>query len=421
MKFNKKMLIAVVISFLFLITTTDPCLADTVHTTQQPNIEISIGECQWDGTKSMTPVTFTVVNTKLIVTKPDEGNFPVVPSISPATVNLPSGRYDYTWKDNYDPGFGVWLKIVTGSFELLPCIPQASVTFTPGECQWNSTTGSITPIAIELDHAELTLNGVTYTTSPSSVNLGPGDYGYSWSPIGGYQGGASNQTLTVGNCNPTASVSHTPSGCVYNGSQSITSVQFNIIGADVLVSGSSGDVYYPTPTSPSLSLPAGLYTYTWSVLPIYNGENGSHNFTLGTCVPAGVSYTIGDCNWDTQPPSRDLSFSVNGASVTLNGPGGPFTPFSSNMVFENLTLGSYDYDWLADPGYAGSGHVDLELPACQPGIASAVVNLVGCGVDDQNNPYAEITVSLSGSELSINGETYVLVHREMEKRQPCYS
>jgi len=404
MKFKKKMILAVVISFLFLITTTNPCLAATNRYYPQPSIEITIGECQWDGTQSITEVTFSATDTKLTVYKPSGESFPVTQPTPPRIAYLPSGFYDYVWWDDYDPTDFTNKTKVEGSFELLSCVPQASVTFTHGECQWDATNGSVTPVTIELDHAELTLNGVFYTTSPSSVNLGPGDYSYSWSPTGGYQGGATNQTLTVGNCNPTANVSHTPGGCVYNGSQSTTSVQFNIIGADVVVSGSSGDVYYPTPTSPSLSLPAGFYTYTWDVLPHYNGQNESRSFTLGTCIPASVSYAIGECNWDTQPPSRDLSFTVSGATVTLSSPGVPYQPFAANKIFEDLSSGNYSFDWLANPGYAGSGQVDLELPVCQPGVATVAVNFITCGFDDQNNPYGEVAVSLTGSELSINGE-----------------
>jgi hypothetical protein len=402
MKLKLKIYLIFGLTVMLLFTQTDVCLAKSSHATQQLNIEISIGECQWNGTQSITPVSFTVTRTRLTITKPSGSSFTLYHSSTPQTAYLPSGYYTFTWFTVYEDW--VYKEPESGSFELPSCAPQASVTLTPGECQWNSKTGSVTPITIELDHAELTLNGVFYTTSPSSVNLGPGDYSYSWSPTGGYQGGATNQTLTVSNCNPTANVSHTPGNCVHNGGQSITPVQFNIIGADVVVSGSGGDVYYPTPTSPPLSLPAGLYTYSWDVLPNYNGENGSRSFTLGTCIPASVSYDIGECNWDTQPPSRSLSFAVSGATVTLNGSGGPFPTFSSNKLFENLSSGTYSYDWFANPGYAGSGHVDLELPVCQPGIASAAVNFIACGFDDQNSPYGEVAVSLTGSELSINGE-----------------
>jgi hypothetical protein len=261
-------------------------------------------------------------------------------------------------------------------------------------------------VTIELDHAELILNDITYTSSPTTVNFSPGDYSYSWVPTGGYQGGATNQTLTVGNCNPSANVSHTLGNCDYSEGQSLTQVTFNITGADVVLSVPGGDLYYPTTASSSFSLPAGLYTYTWDVLPYYNGENGSRSFTLDTCIPASVSYTIGDCNWDTQPPSRDLSFTVSGATVTLSGPGEPYPSFAANQIFEDLPSGTYGFDWLANPGYAGSGQVDLELPACQPGVASAAVNFIACGFDDQNNPYGEVAVSLTGSELFINEEVY---------------
>jgi hypothetical protein len=406
MRFTWKILLIFGLTVLLLITHYDLGLADFVQYIYQPSIEITIGECQWDGTQSKTEVTFSATDTTLTVYKPSGGFFPVTASTSPRTAYLPSGGYDYTWKDDYDPTYGIWLTTVEGSFELPSCAPQASVTLTPGECQWDSKIGSINPIAIELDHAELTLNGVFYTTSPSSVNLSPGDYSYSWVPTNGYQGGATNQTLTVGNCNPTTSVSHTLGNCVYNDSQSITSVQFNITGADVVVNGSSGDVYYPSPTSPLLSLPAGFYTYNWNILPYYNGENGSRSFTLGTCVPASVSYIVGDCDWNTQPPSRDLSFTVSGATATLDGPGGPYLPFAANAVFENLISGIYSFNWVANPGYAGSEQVDIELPVCQPGVASVTVNFIACGFDDQNNPYGEVTVSLTGSELSINEEVY---------------
>jgi hypothetical protein len=404
MRFNKKIFFIVVISFFILITNYDHCQAKTIHSYADPSIEIIIGECQWNGIQSLTEVTFSATNTELTIYKPAGGSFSVVQSISPKTLYLPNGTYDYMWKDDYDPTFTIWKTKVYDSFTLQSCIPEASVNFDHGVCQWDATNGSITPVTVELDHAELTLDGVTYTASPTTVHFSPGTYSYSWVPTDGYQGGVTNQTLTVDNCNPTASVSHIIGNCHHIGGQSLTSVSFNITGADVVVSGSNGDVYYPTATTPTLSLPAGAYSYTWDLLPHYNGLNGARSFSLGTCIPANVSYNIGDCNWDTQPPSRSLSFSVSGATVTLNGPGGPFTPFSFSNIFENLAPGRYNYDWLANPGYTGSGYVDLELPECQPGVASVSVNLIACGFDDQNNPYADVAVSLTGSKLSINGE-----------------
>ena len=57
-------------------------------------------------------------------------------------------------------------------------------------------------------------------------------------------------------------------------------------------------------------------------------------------------------------------------------------------------------------GYTGSGHVDLDLPKCEPGVADAAVNLTSCSEDELGNPIAEVSLTLNGVELIIDDITH---------------
>ena len=369
-------------------------------------VEIVFGECSWDGSQSHTTVTISLQDTKFILYGEGGPYGPLFSYHSGIQLSLSPGEYSYKWYER-DPLYGIWINPQTGTFSLSSCVPQATAKVQTGACQWDPTNGPFTPVTIELDHAELTLNGTPYSAPSTTImDLSPGNYSYSWAATGGYQGGESNLTLTIADCSPSAQVSHSIGNCAYENSQSLTTVSFNISGASVTLTGPGGMTYPLVEGAPPLALPVGEYTYGWVVLPHYKGGDGTNNFTLGTCIPAQVSYEIGECNWINGHSSRSLTFNINGASVTLIGPNGSYPPFTANTTFNDLSEGAYSYDWSAVSGYTGSGHIDLTLPVCEPGIADAAVNLTSCGVDDQGNPIAEVTITLNGAELSINNEIY---------------
>lgn len=127
----------------------------------EPNFQIEIGECTWNGTKSITQVTFVLTNTRVEIFPPTGPFFRLTTSRPVVTVGLESGEYSYVWLDDYDPTFYVWLTRVEGTFTLDECRPKASASVSVGTCAWTETSGSVTPVTIALNHASLTLNGTT--------------------------------------------------------------------------------------------------------------------------------------------------------------------------------------------------------------------------------------------------------------------
>jgi len=482
--------VLIIVFLLLSLKPDNPAIANNLRAPVQRNVEIEIGECHWNGVRSLTSVTFIVQNTKFTAYGPLNIG-PLFNEPSGITFDLRSGTYTYTWFAGYDSTFGVWTNPVTGSFTLNDCFPEASASVSKGVCTWDETNGSVTPVTITLDHASLSLNGVTYTTS-TIVNLQPGTYTYSWEGTGGYQGGESNQTLTIpdctplpstvtasqgtcswseangsqtpvnltivgafgtltkngsvlgtynstnspvqlnlspgsylfnyqpesgyfgsgsleinlSGCNPTANVSHSIGNCTFNNSQSITTVSFTTTGAVVMVTGPSDDVYHPSLDNPALNLPPGTYDYAWTIMPNYDGQGGSRSFALNSCVPSSVQYDIGGCNWSEVPTGRNVIFSVEGATATLSGDDGSYPPITADYEFINLAGGNYSVDWTPLEGYAGSGNLQFEVPPCVPGLASATVNLKGCGKDANQNDCGEVDILIDNALLVLNGVTY---------------
>ncbi|MBU2578421.1 hypothetical protein KKA69_06410 [Patescibacteria group bacterium] len=488
----RKYMISIIVFAFLTIFAFESIQADTTHAIVERNAEIHIGDCSWNGTKSLTDVTVTVTNTRLTIFGPLYQIGPLFNQHSGMSFSLEPGDYRYEWYQGYDNTFYVWTNKIIDYFTLNECIPQASASITTGTCTWNDTNGSITPVTITLDHASLSLNGTSYTAPQTTItDLQPGTYPYSWVATGGYQGGESNKTLIIpdctplptnvyatngtcgwtstqgsktpvtlnitgasgtlngpggtlgsynssnspvplslspGNysfdftaetgyrgsgtenisvaaCNPTASVSHSIEDCTFQNNESSTSVSFDISGADVTLSGPEGASYHPSMENSAFDLPSGFYTYNWAVHPYYDGENGSNNFTLGTCIPAQVSYAISDCKWTDDLATREISFTVSGAVVTLTGPGGPFSPFSVDTNFTDVPEGSFSFDWVSQTGYAGTGQGEFNLPACIPGVANVTVNFKECSLDDEN-PVANLEILLDNAILSIDDEIY---------------
>ena len=106
---------------ILIITCFQPVSATNKSAYDEPNFQIDIGECTWNGTKSMTSVTFTLTNTKAEVYLPSGAYFPLTMSRPVITVDLESGIYNYVWWDDFDPTFYTWLTRVEGSFALDSC------------------------------------------------------------------------------------------------------------------------------------------------------------------------------------------------------------------------------------------------------------------------------------------------------------
>ena len=274
---TKKILIFISLSAMLILCYFTSAYADTPSNVEDL-VEIVIGDCTWDGSESHTTITINLGDTKFNLYKGDWVYGPLYSYHSGKQLSLTPGVYTYEWYER-DPINYVWVNRQTAAFTISACAPQATAHFTQGACQWTPADGPITPVTITLDHAELTLNGTTYSAASTVItDLSPGTYSYSWVATGGYQGGASNQTLTIEDCSPTAQVSHAIGICNFDNGQSLTTVTFDISGASVILNSGSGTVYNLTEGASVLKLPAGSYTTTWNVLPHYKGSSGNNGF-----------------------------------------------------------------------------------------------------------------------------------------------
>ena len=281
----------------------------------EPNFQIDIGDCTWNGTKSITQVTFTLTNTKAEVHMPSGAYFPLSMSRPVITVGLESGKYNYIWWDDFDPVFYIWKTRVEGSFTLNECRPQATASVTVGACSWNETSGSVTPITIKLVHAKLILNGTAYTEAQTVISdLAPGSYTYSWVGIDGFEGGGSNLELNIPDCTPEPAVVTVQAGrCKWDEIDgSITEVVFSISGASLTLSGPSG-TSGPFTSNTTLPLEPGHYSYIWTAQAGFSGT-GLGSFDLEDCRPKIGTATIvpGACSWNEEKGSTFI------ASITLD-------------------------------------------------------------------------------------------------------
>lgn len=360
----------------------------------EPNFDIAIGACSWNGSQSITAVTFSLTNTKVQIYPPSGPYFPLTMSRPIVTAYLESGIYRYVWWDDYYPGSGTWLTPVEDFFTLPECIPQAAANITTQPCNWDATNGSVTPVIITLDHAKLSLNGIDYTNPLTTItNLPPGTYSYSWVGTDGYQGGESGKTLVVPDCTPLpASASVIPGSCTWDSKEgSSTDVELNISNASLTITGPDGNMG-PYISSTTLTLDPGAYNYHWTALPGYSGS-GSGSFNLIECEPGKGNATVsaGACVWDEQEGSTfTASITVVNSSLMING--GTYIEDTDLK----LPCGTYPYTWKANEGYLGGGDSVIEVEGCEP----ASVNIaIGACEWIKETPVTPVTLTINGATL----------------------
>ena len=308
---------------------------------------VTLGACLLSaGLGSITPVTITLNGASLTING--------VTYTSTTTINLPPGTYPYTWTalDGFK-GSG------SGTIVISACSTPLSGTATvsTGACSWTQAGGSLTPVTITLDHATLTINGVTYT-STTTINLPPGTYPFTWAAVPGYTGGGSG-TIVIGTCAPNpADASVSIGTCSWTeATGSLTPVTITIVGTSLTINGGT----YTSSTI--IYLPPGTYPYTWTALPGYTGS-GSGEIVVGDCTPpdaAAVADPPGTCAWTEANGSlTPVPLTLDHASLTING----ITYTSSQTIY--LPPGSYYYTWTALPGYKGSGSGTVVIGDCPP-------------------------------------------------------
>ena len=362
-----------------------------------PSATVTLGDCTWTPEAGpLTPVIITLNHASLTING--------VTYKESQTIYLPPGKYPYTWKADYDHSengsdTNDYYKDCSGSGTLVvkDCTPEnASASITLGDCSWEQTVGSMTPVSITLHHASLTIHGETFTTS-QTINLPPGSYPYSWTADSGYIGNGSG-TVDIGDCTPgTASASVTTGACDWDmETGSLTSVSITLEHASLTINSKTYT------TSQTINLPPGSYPYSWTAKNGYIGS-GSGTVVIGDCTPgnASASVTKGACKWNHADGSlTPVTLDLNHASLMINS-----TTYTTSQTI-SLPPGSYPYSWTADSGYIGNGSGTVVLGDCTPGKARASVTTGACGWSQATGSMTPVTLDLDHASLKIHGTTY---------------
>jgi hypothetical protein len=278
------------------------------------SVSVSTGACSWtQAAGPLTPVTLALTGVSLTING--------VTYTSSQTINLPPGNYPYSWTalSGYS-GSG------SGTVVIGDCTPgNASASISQGACNWGQTTISLTPVSIVLNHASLTINGVTYTAS-QIINLAPGSHPYNWTADPGYVGNGSG-TLIVGDCIPSNNVSASISLGVCGWTReagSLTPVRLGLSNVSLTIH----EVTYTT--SQTINLAAGSYPYDWIANAGYTGS-GSGTVVVGDCPPILIPVT----GVDMGLPGRTLPGSLFGLALTFAGLGTALVGFSRRHKNDN--------------------------------------------------------------------------------------
>ncbi len=221
-------------------------------------------------------------------------------------------------------------------------------------------------MAIIVEDAILTLNGVEYTSSVAEVLFDPGTYPYTWVAAPGFTGSGSG-TLVVVDCTPkeNGDALIEIGTCEWSGSASSTEVSITIDNASLTIRQTSpgSTVYGPYTVSTTVDLPPGNYTYEWEALEDYEGE-GSGTFTIISCQPgtASASVNIGVCTFSAANGSKTNVFiNIFQARLTIDG-----KSYTQSTTIQ-LKPGTYQYSWTAvGENVSGSGSGSITVGSCQP-------------------------------------------------------
>lgn len=167
-------------------------------------VAVVAGDCQWDGTQSITEVSISI----------DPANGATV-SIDGQTVGgsggiveLTPGTYD--WEATAEPGFEM-TGTSAGTIEAIDCEVQpetVSVTVTPGECVWDGVS-ALADVTFVIDPAGgatvlLTGDGTNVVVDvDTTLAVGPGDYAWEATATDPYVlTGDSMGAFTIEDCEP---------------------------------------------------------------------------------------------------------------------------------------------------------------------------------------------------------------------------
>ena len=294
---------------------------------------------------------------------------------------------------------GDWVYINGSGFNSAESRPW-DITGQPGSADPSTTVASGTVVPVWENPEEENESQWTYGFCFQAYQIANDDAGEYKFGVGGkndnYQvdPGVGSFDYSIGACTWT----------IDGGSQRVVSL--TITGASVTIVRQGDGTYGPYTSSQSINLPAGNYTYSW-VATLGNTGSGSGSFTVDPCPAASASAAPGACSWDGEFSKTDVFVTVNNASLTISGPGGPYGPYTTNTTVPGLLPGAYTYSWEALPGYSGSGSGSFTLIDCEPGKADVSVDIGACFWDEQGGKsYFYATLTLYNAELTIGGKTY---------------
>lgn len=350
---------------------------------------VSLGTCHPGELGSLTDVNIVVDHAIFLIAGQ---------SYSASTsIQLAPGSYPWSWT----AVSGYWGS-GNGTLQVGSCsLPEADASVTLGTC-YPSEQGAVSDVDIEIDHATLLINGQSYSAS-TTIQLAPGSYPWSWSAVTGYTGGDSG-TLEVGTCSlPDGSASVTLSTCYPGepGSESLSDVVISVNHATLQIAGASHTA------STTIQLAPGSYPWSWVADTGYTGSD-SGTLEVGNCSPkfqADVQFEVGTCAWGGELFERDVTLTIDGASVTITGSGGTYGPYTTSQTIK-IPCGDYTYAWSAvDPGYEGNGSGDLHLPECDQSKADAAANIGSCTFGDGQS-LTVVDIIVENALFTIDGNTY---------------
>lgn len=344
--------------------------------------------CEYDGTNSTWGVKITLWGYKIVLngeTYANPGSFNQV-----TTISLPAGTYTY---DKWEWVGSNWVSRGTGTLNMAICgLPHASASVNLGACTPGTPT-STSAVGITVDHATVSINGGSYSTS-TTLNLAPGSYPWTWVAQSGYWGSGGG-TLVVGTCDyPPASASVTLGACTPGEPTSTSAVAITVDHATVSINGSNYS------TSTSIDLAPGSYPWTWAAESGYSGSGGG-TLDVGTCeIPeADASASLGACTAGDPgvPSTTAVNLTVNNATLTIAG-----NDYTTSTTID-LGPGSYPWSWVANQGYAGSGGGTLIVDDCSPKFQADASFEVGVCHWGGEVFEREVVLTIDGASVTLTG------------------
>lgn len=148
-------------------------------------------------------------------------------------------------------------------------------------------------------------------------------------------------------------------------------------------------------------------SFCFAAYTVQNDDWGEYSVKFGNKgdnynVPkedASANVSVGACTWSQEDGSKTpVSITLTGATMTVSGPGGPYTLTSSGTL--NLGPGHYTYTWTAKSGFEGSGSGSFDVGDCTPPDASASASVGACTWSEEKGSITPVTITVNHAVVS---------------------